>query len=567
MQLCFKKGSLSTKPKYHIMKKYALLILAAFTTFLVQAQYHLDSTFNGTATNEFLQYPGNVVNGKQVAYTADNNLIVAGRWNTNLVVWKYKQDGELDLSFGTNGMSYFDLSVYNTDIWVIVHDLEIQANGKIVVLADKFLFSSSNFDYSQSSIVVARFNADGSPDLSFNGTGILNTKPESNFNYHPICLDVDDATGQVYVGGTVTEYGAYGCPFGTGAWFVTNFTDNGTYDLTFNNSGYIQGVADDFAQGLFAAQTPMSLVYDVKALPNNCLFFAGTLNNIDNAMYTARLNADGTYDYTYAVTGRKALQDLTNYHFPSNGYTTVTILEDQSTLFHVNAPSITNEDSVNSVIYKFNSLGNPDLTFGINGVRKFDELASTTRVILDTNDRIIYAWYNYPSSTEQHINFRRLMPDGSDDASFGFQGHYEHLPVANENITGYSYLEDMYINPENDDLTIIAMRTASYAPNCTFRILNYRVDSINDNLSLQTILDNENTLLYPNPTEGQVTIEIPVSAKFSLIQSNGSLVQSGNMEAGQNSFDWSDKVNSGLYFLQIQTKTGESLILKISVEN
>lgn len=547
------------------MKKYPLFILTLITAVLAHAQYHIDSTFNGTGTNEFTQYAGNIVNGKKVAYAADNNLVVAGRWNTNLTVWKYKQDGDLDLTFGTNGISYFDLSVFNADIWVIVKDLEIQDNGKIVVLADAFLYSS-NFDYSQSSIVLARFNSDGSPDLSFNSTGLLITKPNSNFNYDSRCLDIDDATSQIYVGGTVTEYGSFSCPFGTGAWFVANFTDSGAYDLTFNSSGYVQETADDLAQGFFTPQTPMSVVLDVKALPNDRLSFAGALNNMDHAMFTARLNADGTYDNSYATAGRKALQDA-DYQFPSNGLCWATILQDGSSLFHVNMTSATNADSVNFVVYKFTNTGNPDLTFGTNGIRTFSELVyGMLRMITDTNNRLIYSWYNKPLGAEQYVNFRRLMPDGSDDAAFGYQGYYEHLPVANETYFSGSYVEDLAINPENNDLTIIAYRSASYVPNGSFRILNYHVDLINDNLSVQTLPDNENTFIYPNPTDGRVSVETPVSGKFSLVQANGALVLNGNLGAGNNSFDWSEEVDNGLYFLQIETESGQHFALKISVE-
>ena len=547
------------------MKKLTLFAFALLSSIMLHAQYHIDSTFNGTGTNEFLEYPGNVVNGKQVAYSTDNNLVVAGRWNTNLTIWKYKQNGDLDLSFGTNGITYFDLSVFNADIWVIVEDLEIQNDGKIVVLADALLYSS-NFDYCQSSIVLARLNSDGSPDSTFNNSGLLITKPNSNFNYTSICLDIDEVSKQIYVGGTVTEYGHYSCPYGTGAWFLANYTEAGAYDLTFNSTGYLQGTANDLAQPAFTAQTPMALVFEVKALANDRVFFAGGLNNMDHAMYTARLNADGSYDNTYAGTGRKALQDFDHFSFPSNGYTVVTILEDESTLFHVNMPSVTNTDSINSVIYKFNNSGDPDLTFGTNGVRRFNELASATKVILDTNGRLIYSWYNYPTPTEQHVNFRRLMPDGTNDMSFGYEGYYQHLPVANEMYYSHSYIEDMAINPQNNDLTLIAYRSASYAPNGTFRILNYHVDDVVENLSVETLADNEKISLYPNPGNGRLAVEAAFPGEYSLLNANGSALLSGKLQSGKTLFDWSEQLMSGIYFLQVKTENNDFFTLKVSIE-
>ncbi len=217
-------------------KTLFLLVILVFFGHRLNAQYVIDSTFNLTGTNEFTMWPGNIVNGEKMAYTATNDIIVAGRWIDRLTVWKYNQTGDLDTTFGIGGLSYIEMPA-GVSTWV--RDVEIQPDGKIVVLAEGELINFSNFNYSLSTITLGRFLPNGDPDSSFNSTGLLNIDLLPSYEYHPRCLVLDTLTNSIFVGGWNVDYGSYHCPIGVGNWFIAKFKENGSLDATFNSTGFI----------------------------------------------------------------------------------------------------------------------------------------------------------------------------------------------------------------------------------------------------------------------------------------------------------------------------------------
>jgi uncharacterized delta-60 repeat protein len=78
---------------------------------------------------------------------------------------RYNADGSPDTSFNGDGIVTTDIG----DSSDIANSIAIQSDGKIVVAG-----SSANVD-SAADFAVVRYNADGSPDTSFNGSGIVTT--------------------------------------------------------------------------------------------------------------------------------------------------------------------------------------------------------------------------------------------------------------------------------------------------------------------------------------------------------------------------------------------------------
>lgn len=129
----------------------------------------LDSAFgiNGLAITNIGQ--NTMDNGKAVAIQNDGKIIVAG--NTidkygllDAVLIRYKKNGQLDHSFGNNGIVVTDLGSRND----FYRSLVIQPNGKINAAGAKGLDFHLDF-------VVAQYNNNGTLDSSFGTNGLTST--------------------------------------------------------------------------------------------------------------------------------------------------------------------------------------------------------------------------------------------------------------------------------------------------------------------------------------------------------------------------------------------------------
>ena len=108
-----------------------------------------------------------------MARQADGGILLAGYSNNglqnDLALARLTADGALDPSFGGAGtvvVSYAPLSIE-------LYAVALQPDGRIVV-------AGNAFDGISGDLFVARFNADGTPDTAFNGTGHVTTDVGDN---------------------------------------------------------------------------------------------------------------------------------------------------------------------------------------------------------------------------------------------------------------------------------------------------------------------------------------------------------------------------------------------------
>lgn len=546
------------------MKKILSFSVFACMFGLANAQYVIDSTFHSNGTNEFVEFAGNIVNGQRIAYTANDDIIVAGRWNNELTVWKYTQAGILDNTFGMpNGFGVYGVSnlVLPTSDYTDVKDVEVQADGKIVVLAEALL-DANNLDYSQAWIVLARFLPNGTPDSTFNGTGLVFTKLAAGYEYQSRTMSIDE-NNQIYVGGLSSEYGSFSCGLGEGKWFIANFQENGALDNTFNTTGYILGNSYDLAQPM-QTTVPFAKVLDLKALPNGKLLAAGILHSFDSCYFSARFNSDGSYDNTYDLNGR-SINHIQDHLIPSNDLSYAKILSDESILYHAQYTMPMGglaSDSMDFYIHKVNSLGAIETSFGTNGMVVFHERATRIPVTTDNQDRIVYSWYNTVPDNKQRVHFRRLLPNGTPDMTFSAAGFYRHEPLLNDPYLNASFMNDVLFNASNSELTLLSFRSASYAPNSTFRLLNYFIDPAYSNLGLAD-QSSDFLNLYPNPTSGELFVETTTDAAYVIYTIAGEEVTGGRLISGTTAITLPVALSEGVYFVKVITEDQQVSTSKI----
>jgi len=182
----------------------------------------------------------------------DGKIVVAGQaFNGStpyIAVARITSGGVLDTSFG-GGDGYFVTSLRGQGNSDIVKPLGVQCDGKIVVAGTFWNGVDADFG-------VARFTADGDPDLSFDtdGVAILDLGP-SEKGY-----DVEvQADGKILVGGKVWEVE---WKFG-----LARFNSDGSLDTGFATNGV----------GLYS-QTPEGQDFTAMTLVNGHVYMAGQVN-------------------------------------------------------------------------------------------------------------------------------------------------------------------------------------------------------------------------------------------------------------------------------------------------
>lgn len=148
-----------------------------------------------------------------------------------------------------------------------------------IVVAGQTLSSANNTD-----IVVVRYNTDGSLDASFNDDGILTTDISQN----DMVSSVTQSNGKILVAGSTLNSNAFA---------LVRYNDNGLRDQTFDGDGIV--MTDLTLNGLDAGNA-VAVQSDGKILVAGYSVFSST--NHDFAV--ARYNTNGLLDTTYSGDGR-----------------------------------------------------------------------------------------------------------------------------------------------------------------------------------------------------------------------------------------------------------------------
>jgi len=185
----------------------------------------LDSTFsdNGIQISN-LNSSGQI---NSLALQADGKIVAAGNvWNgsnNDVAVARYNTNGHPDSTFSSNGLQQTDLG--NSEEFG--NSVAVQSDGKIIV-------AGSVNNYGNADFVVLRYNADGSPDLSFNSNGILQSDIGGNDNCTAVALQAD---GKIVVAGTTSQY--QDNDYQNTNMVAARFKADGTSDNTFGTNGIV----------------------------------------------------------------------------------------------------------------------------------------------------------------------------------------------------------------------------------------------------------------------------------------------------------------------------------------
>jgi len=267
--------------------------------------------------------------GYSVAVQSDGKVLVVGQTGADFGIVRYNNDGTLDTGFSDDGKQTVDFDTrvdaaygvsVQTDGKILVTgvsnnnlalarlnadgsldtsfdadgrvtpdlssrsttswEVATQADGKIVVSGFTYNFASGSDDF-----VVARYNTNGSPDTSFDLDGKATVDFSRDDNGYGMALQAD---GKILVTGKVYNPATGNSDFG-----VARFDSDGSLDTSFDGDGRL-------TTGFVAGQNEYS--YDVAVQSDGKFVVTGTA--FDGETFAlARYNNDGSLDTSFSDDG------------------------------------------------------------------------------------------------------------------------------------------------------------------------------------------------------------------------------------------------------------------------
>jgi uncharacterized delta-60 repeat protein len=270
-----------------------------------------------------------------VVLQSDGKIVAVGNshngTNFDFAVARYNADGSLDTSFGTGGKVTTPIG----SISETAYSVAVQSDGKIIAAGSAYIISGTDF-------AVVRYNADGSLDTSFDTDGIVTTQIGSGTDEAKSVVLQSD--GKIILAGysvgtnrdfAVARYNADGSldtSFDTDGKVTTliRSANDEAYSVVLQSDGKIiaagyshNGANSDFAAAKYNADgsldtsfdtdgkvtTPIGsgddLAYSVVLKSDGKIIAVGYSHNGANRDFAvARYNADGSLDTSFDTDGK-----------------------------------------------------------------------------------------------------------------------------------------------------------------------------------------------------------------------------------------------------------------------
>ena len=337
----------------------------------------LDVTFNptgnlpGTVTTGFGLLSTDI--GNAVAIQKDGKIVAVGfstvEGTADFAIARYNTDGSLDPSFGIGGLVTTGFGLLSTDSGSSV---AIQKDGKIVVAGISNV--GGDFDFA-----VARYDTDGSLDVTFNPTGSLPGTVTTEFGGDDRGEAVDiQKDGKIVVAGRSETGGGFS------DFVVARYNTDGNLDVTFNPTGSLPGtVTTNFGGTSDDRGRAVALQKDGK------IVVAGQSNvGGDNDFAVARYNTDGSLDTNFGTGGKVTT------NFGDNDLGDAVAIQKDGKI--VVAGQSNAGGTIDFAVARYNADGSLDITFNPTGslpgtvITSFDgEDDIATAVVIQKDGKIV----------------------------------------------------------------------------------------------------------------------------------------------------------------------------------
>lgn len=387
---------------YNYMKKtvYTFIVsfslqLAAFSLTYAQPG-SLDTTFSSDGKETTYFSLGS--SGKALVIQPDGKIVGVGQFSNGVAakfaLARYKTDGTLDSTFGTNGKTI--TAIVSNLLSCTLNAIALQMDGKLVVAGETQIPTSG----AARVFVIARYKTNGTLDSTFgtNGSVIqsLSTSPTGPSVANAVKIQPD---GKIIAGGYATITGA-GTDFA-----LVRCDSTGTLDTTFGGDGI---VTVDIA-GNSDGCTSLVIQPDGKIVASGY----GTLTGFNNDFAVMRFNTDGSLDNTFDADG------IVTTDLGSNSDAGISV-----TLNSQNKIIVGGLGPNSAIITQYNTNGSPDISFSSDGIQIISVSSFTDgrSVAIQNDDKIVLAGNSYHPTNSDEFLLARLNTDGSLDITFGTNG-------------------------------------------------------------------------------------------------------------------------------------------------
>jgi len=325
------------------------------------------------------------------------------------------QPGTLDKSFADNGIALYK------NITGTINKIAVQSDGKIIGAGDGGLNDAIP-------VLLIRYNIDGSVDSGFGTDGVAGYNDLSQAV--DMAIEPDDEI--IAVGRTAIDV------------HLAKYKKDGAKDSSFGVNGTVitSAGANDVPTGI-ALQTDGKIVV--------CGYIINEPNEATQG-FLIRYLPDGGIDESFGengkviigdITGDKSLVNVNALVSLSNGQILVSLLK------------------LSSEVYRFNSNGSRDYSFGDTGIAVFQSVNISVKsfkaadIAIQPDGKILGVGNGYNKKAFPTVNYMtaaRLNADGSIDSSFGDSG-LQHVLFGNDLSAGVNVLL------QNDGKVIITGRT------------------------------------------------------------------------------------------------------------
>ncbi|MFH1829208.1 MAG: delta-60 repeat domain-containing protein [Pseudomonadota bacterium] len=357
--------------------------------------------------------------GKSITIDESGKILVTGYSKNNagdydMMIWRYNEDGTLDPAFDLDGI-VIDNNAAGGNGNDFGNSIIIDTSGRILVAGDSYGGNQKHYD-----MAVWRYNANGTPDNSFNGNGIVTHHNAGLGNGYDGGNSITiDSNGKILVAGDSGNLA------GNLDMVIWRYNTNGTLDPAFDFDGIVThnalGIGDGWG-------------YSITTDANNKILVAGkSWNGSDYDMVIWRFNQDGTIDTTFNASGPiKGMVVSHNAAGGSGDDAGNSIVIDSNGKILVAGDSKNNTNNLDMVIWRYNTDGTIDMTFNASGPIKGIVVSHNAAggnkgdrgfsITIDAEGRILVTGTSISAATSADMVIWRYKEDGTPDTDFGSNG-------------------------------------------------------------------------------------------------------------------------------------------------
>lgn len=450
------------------MRYLSLLVFLTITHYsFAQKNGSMDSIFNQTGLIK-----ENYASSNSICVDNSNNTLVLGHDNTtggyNIYVKRYLNNGNVDNTFGSNGVFENDL---NND----------RDYGRCIVPLSngKYIISGQNSMGSYFRTFLMRLNNDGTIDRTFGQNGFTIIDNNENSDAWNVAVD---QTGSIYAAGYKTINGKMNCA-------IWKLNANGSLASDFGTFGEL----------IISTTNESERLFDIE-LRANKIAVAGysNLNGICEG-FLAVLDTQGNLDKNFNSKGYLKL----NYQGANTYLKGVGIMSNGKVVCCGAYTDVSSE--YYGLVAVFNKNGVADSTFSTDGYYYYSSAPSFFITLqIDCKNAIYVGGYKSISNTD--ILLKKLNANGSLDVSFANNSEFS----TRFNSSNTEVIETFAM--ANNSKIVFAGRIDSDGNTSSSGIGRLNVNACSEvNRIIEKQLSNNFLHVFPNPQKSGNTINIDIS--------------------------------------------------------